>query len=192
MIKTIKELVRYSKKKAKMLPQLKERILIQTPGYQADEINMLKNDLANFNNDFIKILEQIKLDGISITYFNFSSINENYLDSIRKLNSHESGYWDFLNKYDMYQVASFETDLICYSNQGKIMIKKEDSNDPIYLSKNFEIFLLTAINLDEILSESNENIDSDMEKFQAVLSFFNFTEEQKREWLEIGNYILSE
>jgi methyl-accepting chemotaxis protein len=75
MIKTIKELVRYSQEKAKILPQLKERILIQTPGYQADEINMLKNDFTKFNDDFNKILKKIKQDGTDIT---------NDLDKIKK------------------------------------------------------------------------------------------------------------
>jgi hypothetical protein len=172
VITSIDELAAFTRTLADKLPELRDSIVLQQPGYPQDALDFLSSELPGIPQSYLSVVKSFRLDGIAIGYFQLSPQSFDGNNLIEKLIAcNKSGANPFAERHQqhgVYQVASWEADPICvvYKDgpykKGQI-VKYSVENPtarPIVLADTFEQFLVLAGNLDAIRDSYSESDDS--------------------------------
>jgi hypothetical protein len=185
-------------------PVFKREYMMKSPGCLYEKIIFLKESIPELPQSYINILGLYWVNNIVIDSFDISVRsydNDNPVDGI--LDAHQDPFFpkEFMAKHNMYQIGSYETDLICITSgtntfhHGEILYVDEgfDIYDPqdeqIHpLAKDFEEFLIIAGNLDEVHTEVGSNDSNYEEKkaeFLARLKDLGVDEKYYPTWLRV-------
>lgn len=201
MIETITGLQKYILKDADDF----EELMMTSPGCSKDRIRDLKAHLPGIPDSYIKWVEALNLNGISIGYFEVSPCSLHPEDMVANLiQGNEDGvmFWDQMRQYHLYSIATLDGYGIFVATtsspykEGEIIIIDEDiyaakdaSEKYIYkLAKDFEQFLIVAGNLSQIHSEINkDNSNWEVKKAEFIerLKVLGVDEEYYPAWLSV-------
>lgn len=205
MITNLKELQDYTKRLMEKLPEIKNEILLCSPGCSEAQISQLIHALPNIPESYLRCIRQFNLFGVSIGYFRLWPgilVGDDFIQGLIKTNLSESNpVLQFLQRNGLYEVATWDTAPIAVASRtsnnrnGKVFLINCE-NDRIFVSplaKDFEDFLLIAGNLDEIrdrLLQAHEAMKP-IEEFSKCLETFHVEKETKDLWLSIGKVVLT-
>ncbi len=203
MIKNIEELQLYLLHDLEQEDEIifKRPLMMTSPGCSLQELKILKGTFPDLPNCYLKIVEKINLNGISVGYFEVSpaSFNpEGMLANIIEGNQPDILFWQEMQQYHLYSVATIsEYGVFIATNQspfkeGEVILisvdifNEDNPSQWIYrLSKNFEQFLIVAGNLNQIhreIQEDNSNYEIKKEEFFTRLKILEVAEEYYPAW----------
>lgn len=175
-----------------------------SPGLNENEIKELKVLGSELPVSYINAASKFNLNGIIIGYFLVSPFSYNpkgIVESLKEANGDPFFPKEFMEKHRMYQVGSYNTDLICVTSgtdqfeNGEILFVDEgfDIYNPedsqIHpLAKDFEQFLIIAGNLNQVqreVEEDNSNHEAKKQEFLERLQKLGFTEKYHNMWLSL-------
>lgn len=203
MIYTINDLVLYTKKYFIKLGS-KEYFSDFIIDYYKGSPNKELGEYLNFlSKTYISIIESINITRSVIGYFNLSpdtSSHDRIENKILFLKKKPFFPKEFMEKHRMYQIGSYNTDLICITSgtnqfhDGEILFVEEGQD--IYnpqdsqihpLAKNFEEFLLIAGNLHQVkeeILEDDSNYQFKRDEFFNRMSKLKVDEKYQTFWGE--------
>jgi len=208
MIRNLTELVAYTQKLASACPSLFECIALEEPGCSAQELMILANALPGLPASYLSILGRLKLDGISIGYFQLAPCARIGTPFVQKLidgNRPEiMGMAKQFDRHGVYYVASWEADpiAVAYNDISFVVgqiVKYNVGNlmaNPSVLADGFEQFLLLAGTLDQYREQVIETGDSDraLREFHSELVplVAQRTDDMESSWRLIAEVVLGD
>jgi hypothetical protein len=206
MIKNIDELKAYLLELSHKFggPREAPDLVLTSPGCSKGEIEELKKALPGIPDSYIKWVEAINLNGVSVGYFGVSPSSYNPEGMVANLlEGNEEGvlFWEYMRQYHLYSVATTDGYGIFVATssspykEGEIIAiavdiygDKEKPDKWIYrLSKDFEQFLIVGGNLNqlhrEIIKDDSKYMDK-KEEFLECLKNLNVSEDYQGTWLK--------
>jgi hypothetical protein len=206
MIKTIKELQNY------VLNDLDKRddlifqrpCMMTSPGCSKQRVNELKKQLPGIPDSYTKWVEAINLNGITVGYFQVSPSSYNDVDMVENIikGNKDFIFEEYIKKYHLYSVATIDGYGVFVATadspfkEGEIIIidieiygETENLERWIYkLAQDFEQFLITAGNLNQIhreINKDNSNGEEKKKEFLERLKTLGVAEEYWNSWMMI-------
>ena len=206
MIRTLADLVSYTRWLGEQVPSLKDRTEIRVPGCPSEIVAKIAHSLPDMPETYLETISAVLIDGIEIGYFHLSppmsygGVLSERLSAANtpNINPHAGA----LLSFGLYQIASWEADPIGIAfQQGKFqrgaIIKTSIENPgttPVKIADDYTSFLLIAGNLDEIRERHmlSGTITAAMEEFWACLPILTKSMDHVMfdAWLQIANVVL--
>lgn len=204
MIKNIKELQEYILKDWNKEDEIifQRPSMMTTPGCSQETIEKLKKILPTIPDSYIKVIEKINLNGVSVGYFQTSPYSFNSDGMVANLiegNQGEVIFHEYMNKYKLYSIATtsdfgiFVATFESPFKEGEIItideeIYAEEYNPQKWIFKianDFEQFLIIAGNLNQIhreIKEDESNYEEKTQEFFERLKILKVPEEYHQSW----------
>jgi hypothetical protein len=205
MIKNIQDLQKFVLKDAEDYddPIFKNCHVMHSPGCSDREIKTLQAYIPHLPTSYLEIINRYDINGTYLGYFSISpssSRKTNLIDKLIDANLEDPFFpKDFMTRYNMYQIGSNNTDLICVTSgtkefkEGEVLYVEEgqdiyapQENQIHKLAKDFEQFLIVAGNLNQVyreISEDESNYDQKRQEFLDRLKILGVHEEYWNTWL---------
>lgn len=206
MIKTIGELqtLLLSEANLETDPIFKRPYLMTSPGCPSTRLSFLLENISNLPKSYMDLLPLYSFNGVVINDFELSPYSFQDSDIVEGLlKSIEDPFFpkEFMEKHNMHQIGSYNTDIICITSgtdqfkEGEILYV--DEGDDIYnpqdsqihvLAKDFEQFLIVAGNLNQIhreIKDDNSNLEEKKDEFIKILKALGVNEKYHQSWLSI-------
>ena len=203
MIKDIDDLENYQ---LRLFNRLKNKdsnteLLIKKFNICKKDIYKFKVHKINLPSSYLNVVENLDINGKIIDYFSISpsaKLQDNFVDKIIK--NYEDPFFpkEFMNKHNMYQIGSYNTDLVCITNEtdqyqeGEILFVLEGhdiynpQDDQIKrLAKDYEQFLILAGNLNQVgmeIKEDDSNYEEKRQEFLERLKILNVDPKYHDTW----------
>jgi len=210
MINNIKELQDYIIEQGRRFyskfsdPLHKDTFDISSSGCTRERINLLKEKIPNIPESYIKCLEKLNLNGVSVGWFQVSpSGKKNPIDTVDSiLKAYEEPFFpqEFLNKHHMYEVGFNDTDFVYvtagtdrFKNGEILYVEEGDPFEPedsqIHpLAENFEQFLILAGNANQLAREIKDDESNRKEKeeeFIKCMEILKVPQKYHKIWLRM-------
>ncbi len=208
MITSVKDLQEYVLKDADNYddPMFKRIFMMTSPGCPTERIEELKRALPEIPDSYIKWVSRINLNGISVGYFGISPCSNYKGDMVESLikGNEDSMYSPVNELYKLYSIATrdgFEVSIATKNSpgfqEGEIILIDEEMLSDIHnprkgdiakLAKNFEQFLITAGNLNQIhreIKDDDSNWEEKKSEFIERLKILGVGEEYHPAWLSV-------
>ena len=194
MIRNLKELIGYLDVKARSFPVIASEIRLLSPGLTKGEIEELTSVFPDLPDSYFEVLKKVKVENISIGYFNISpggSNKFNFVERLSRLNSgFDNPFLDHMKVENIIEVASLEADPICVgcrntNKGGKVYIydHTELNNFEIKLIANsFEEMLILAGNISEVKMSFKDNMEAGVNELTRRIKEFNVPKECEEFW----------
>lgn len=185
-------------------PIFKRPYLLTSPGCSNERFSFLQQNILGLPKSFANLLPSYSFNGVIIDEFELSPHSFRDLDIVEGLlKSIEDPFFpkEFMEKHRMYQIGSYNTDLVCVTagtgqfKEGEILFVEEGydiynpQDDQIHpLAKDFEQFLIVAGNLNEIhreIKEDNSNWEEKKNEFIERLRILGVDENYHKAWLNV-------
>ena len=186
MITNIEEIQTAMLSKAKEVKNhlFKRDWLLTSPGCNKKRKSLLLETANAIPASYIKILEKYSLNGVIIDDFELSPYSFKDTDTVEGLlNALSDPFFpkEFMERHHMYQVGSYDTDLLCVTSgteqftdgevlfveEGYDIYNPEDSQiHPI--AKDFEQFLIILGNFDQVRRSVNEGKQEFLERLKQL------------------------
>lgn len=181
----------------------KRQFLMLKPGVSNDSIEKLRRNNIFIHQGYLDIIKEYQLNGVILFCFEFSPSSfrdDNTVEGIITSLTNPFFPKDFMEKHRMYQIGSYNTDLICITSgtdqfhDGEILFVEEGKD--IYnpqdsqihpLAKDFEEFLLVVANADELMGEilqDDSNYKGKKEEFFNRMNLLNVDKKYQTFWGE--------
>lgn len=177
---------------------------MNSPGIMKESIDLITREIGTLPVSYLSFLENYNLNGVDIGYFGLSPLSYNpggIITNLKEANHDPFFPKEFMEKHRMYQIGSYNTDLVCVTagtgqfKEGEILFVEEGydiynpQDDQIYpLAKDFEQFLIVAGNLNEIhreIKEDNSNWEEKKNEFIERLRLLGVDENYHKAWLNV-------
>ena len=203
MISKLSELQEHTRWIAGKVPELREEILLNSPGCTGAECARLKEVLHNLPDGYIECLQKFDLRRFGLCYFSLRpSFGKNgIVESLILANISETNpMLPFLRSHGLYEVAAWEADPVCVATgdssypEGAVLWVTPP--EPVYqimpLADDFEKFLLIAGNLDAVRDRYSKAVDrrASAQEFMGVLRYLRVSEEASISWKKIADVVL--
>lgn len=183
-------------------PIFKRPYLLLSPGYSKTKIEKIKEIFIDFPLSYLRILESYKVNGVIISNFELSPYSFDDEDALEGLiKSYNDPFFpkEFMEKHKMYQIGTYNTDLICITTgtdqfkEGEILFVEEgydiynpQDNQIHKIAKDFEQFLIIAGNLGQIrgeIKEDESNWEIKKSDFIQRLKLLKVDEDYQKFWM---------
>jgi len=175
------------------------------PGINNEEARLIQEKFQGISEKYIEVARKYKLLGLTIGYFVCSPdiLCKTLIKELTEANIQDSFFpKEFMEKHRMYQIGSYNTDLVCVTagtgqfKEGEILFVEEGydiynpQDDQIHpLAKDFEQFLIVAGNFDEIhcaTIEDNSNWEEKKNEFIERLRLLGVDENYHKAWINVS------
>lgn len=205
MIKNLNDLIMFTTSLAQdYSSKLASQIKLESPGRQEKEINQLLKNLPFIPDNYLSLIKQVNLLGVSIGYFNLwpaSFTKESLTDSIILANTDSSNpFLDYYQEKKLIEVASYEADKICLikrnspnNKEGKVFLIDITSTPNISeteIADSFLQLLLLAGNLGEVNRLYPDSLQKGIIEFKIRMEKLNVPKNIQEQWLKFfqNNY----
>ena len=182
-------------------PREASDLILSTPGCSKEEIKELKSVFPGIPESYIKLLEAVNLNGISIGWLRVSPFSFNPEGMVANLiEGNEEGvlFSEYASQYHLYSVATtdgfgiFVATASSPFKEGEIILIDEsiyaDRDNPekwIHkLAKDFEQFLIIAGNINQI-HRTIKNEDEREQELSNRLKKLGIAEEYQQAWFHL-------
>jgi len=160
---------------------------------------------VEFPSSYVNVIEKYNVYFVDLSWFSLSPHpfgTKDLIDCLNRANCQDPFFpKEFMEKHRMYQIGSYNTDLVCVTagtgqfKEGEILFVEEGydiynpQDDQIHpLAKDFEQFLIVAGNLNEIhreIKEDNSNWEEKKNEFIERLRLLGVDENYHKAWLNV-------
>lgn len=201
MLRDIADLVAFTIRLSKELPEADEEVILKTPGCSDDEIRRILRLFPQMPSSYLDAARKVWLPGTTIGYFELapSSYESGGLAEKLLTCSQVSGLRDRIRSDNSFQVGSWEADPIAVvgrtekSKSGQVIKYKigNPQEKTLLLSDTYEEFLLHAGNLDFVRATFADTNNSE----DAILTFDRYlaaiTPAKRDAWRRIAEVVLA-
>lgn len=184
-------------------PIFRRPYLMTSPGCSNLRLSALMEKLPKLPRGYVNLLSMYSFNGIMVDEFELSPYSFRDLDVVDGLlKSIDDPFFpkEFMERHGLYQIGSYNTDLICVSSgtdqfsEGEVLYIEE--GDDIYdpqdsqihaLAKDFEEFLIIAGNLHETretIEEDESNFEEKKLEFMERLKILNVDVKYHQAWVK--------
>jgi len=161
---------------------------------------------VEFPSSYVNVIEKYNVYFVDLSWFSLSPHpfgTKDLIDCLNRANCQDPFFpKEFMEKHRMYQIGSYNTDLVCVTagtgqfKEGEILLVEEGydiynpQDDQIHpLAKDFEQFLIVAGNFDEIhcaTIEDNSNWEEKKNEFIERLRLLGVDENYHKAWINVS------
>jgi hypothetical protein len=204
MINTLDDVVEYTQRRGKALPELRDEIVVTQPGCSDADMVQLTEVLPGLPDNYLSVIRRLKVNGVSIGSLGlgpFSSPAGGLVESLIEAN--EPGicpFSEYCQRDGVYWVASWEADPIGVAHAGsrfgvgQLVIYNIGNVDqpPRPLAEDFEQFLLLAATLQETSDthRDDDTADAALAEFRACAQQFTKSDAILSMWDVIAGVVL--
>ncbi len=206
MINNLDDLVLYTYQYFEQLGAKKhfEDVLISKANFKEIDLYEVDNRLSFLPKSYLNVIKKIDIAGSVISTFSLSLSSLRHENIIQQLlDARNDPFFpkEFMEKHKMYQIGSYNTDLICVTagtdqfTEGEILFVEEgydiynpQDNQIHPITKDFEQFLIAAGNLHQVreeIADDNLNHEEKKNEFIERLRVLGVDEKYHKAWLSV-------
>lgn len=196
MIKTLNDLVRYTKQKSARIPVIAEEIELKELSPNSLSFVASGNVISSLPLNYVQVANKLSLKGVSIgtlRLYPYSKKSSSLQESIVDVNTQVANpYIDFYVEHDLVEVANLEADIVCIRranslDEGTVFLISTSAGlkqQPRELASSFEELLILRGNMDDVLDQFND-VDAQVLEFRKRLKELGVRKDLQEVWMEL-------